>query len=252
MYEKLDDLVAAGDLPPCYWQHPAVPERKHDEPLPIPICIFVDAVPYSLTDSILGWWGINLLNQRRYLFCVARKRRTCTCGCRGWCSYWGMSQLTRWSLDALSCGAWPSARHDESAWLESDRGRSMKSGARMNFKAACLYVKADWAEYAHTMGLPTWHDHNRPCFGCNAHGTDMYVTTGNTPEQLRWVANDESHWDTACSLCEINVDIASDAVRDELAKALHYDKRQAGSRGRSLVKYFLICFYANTIGWSPR
>ena len=55
--EKMNGRVAAGELPPCYWEHPAVLERKHDEPLSIPICTFVDALSYSLTDSILGWCG---------------------------------------------------------------------------------------------------------------------------------------------------------------------------------------------------
>ena len=179
-----------------------------------------------------------MLNQRRCLFCVARKRRICSCGCRGWCSYWSMSQLTRWSLEALSFGFWPAARHDGSAWLESDRQRGLKSWGAMGYKAACLYVKAVWTKYVHTVGLPTWHDGSRPCSGCNTHRSDMHVDAGNTPEKLRWVASDTAHWDTACSLCEVDVDTSSDAVRDDLVNSMKYDKKQVGSRGRSLVKEF--------------
>ena len=105
-------------------------------------------------------------------------------------------------------------------------------------RAACLYFKGDWAEYAHTVGLPGWNDSLRPCFACSAFGQDMYCTAGNSEEGLRWQTNSAQSYEEACQRCEIKVCIASTAQRDRLAACLRFDRRGVGPRGLALQQDF--------------
>ena len=124
----------------------------------------------------------------------------------------------------------PAVRHDGSAWLESDRKRAAFADAPI-IKCAALQMKGDWAEFASTLGFPTWHDNMRPCFECNAIGSDMFVVPGNTIDSLRWLENRDCDYERACQRCEIKVDVKTIADRSELKSALRYDKRDGGSRG---------------------
>ena len=88
------DLRALWDsraFPPAYWEHPIV--VAHPDRPTLPLAIYMDAVPHSLHDSVLGWWAVNLINDKRYFWGVCRKSEACKCGCRGWCIYY---QFLRW------------------------------------------------------------------------------------------------------------------------------------------------------------
>ena len=230
------EWIASKDVPPAYWEHPVVRSRTAAEPPPVPIAIFIDAVPYSLTDSILGFWGLNLLNQQRYLFAAVRKRHMCSCGCKTWCTMFPLHCLTRWSLEALAAGTWPSSRHDGSAWKASDGRRADRAGKPMVAKCACLFLKGDWAEYAHSIGLPTWQDGIRPCFKCNACGPDMFVAAGNSLRGLRWTETARGAHDTACRSCEVSVFLADLPGKQNLLSKLMYNKSDTGPRGRALIE----------------
>jgi len=67
--------------------------------------------------------------------------------------------------------------------------RAARAGTPIRMRACCLYVKGDWAEYSATLGFPTWSDSLRPCYVCSGFGSDLYLTTGNTKESLRWRTN---------------------------------------------------------------
>ena len=49
--------------------------------------------------------------------------------------------------------------------------------------AGCLYIKADLAEFAHTLGLPNTAANQHPCFLCRC----------QRPEYVRFVG-----WDVLC------------------------------------------------------
>ena len=132
--------------------------------MPLPCALYLDAVPYSLTDSIIGWWLWCLPTNKRYLYAGFRKRNACACGCRGWCSFRVYWELTRWQLEALGNGIYPSARFDGEPWRASDKKRMELSGKRMLYRMVVIYIKGDWSEYATTVGLPSWQDGLRPCF----------------------------------------------------------------------------------------
>jgi hypothetical protein len=229
---KLAERRAADDLPLAYTQHKVVLDNPGD--IVIPIAVFLDAVPYSQTDSVLGCWGLNVLTGRRFLFSVIRKRHVCRCGCRGWCTYNVLFMLTRWSLESLALGVWPAVRHDGSGFRLSDSWRASKAGQTMPFNFACIYVKGDWAEHAHTLGLPAWNDGLRPCFACVSYGPDLYVGAQNDGDSLRWHCNEPGDFEAACARCEIVVAIDTIAQRSRIADVLRYDKRPAYGLGRTL------------------
>lgn len=230
----------SGGLPPSYYNHPIVQGAGEHE-LVYPIAIYMDGVPYSHTDSVIGFWLINLLSGMRYLISVLRKRIICQCGCRGWCTISSMLWFLRWDVGALAAGRRPGERHDRSAWLPSDSERSEKAGRPM-IKAALMYIKGDWMEFASTMGFPTWQDNLRPCFDCNCFGTtnllagNMYDVTGISLEQLTWSINEEQDYYEACDRCEIKATLRNKRDADEIEQFLRYDKREHGCRGRGLVR----------------
>ena len=151
-YTLLADRKAKRDLPPVYWNHKVV--RDHpDEPV-IPLALFMDAVPYSITDSVLGLRCVNLLSGRHFLYGVLRKKNVCRCGCKGWCSYRPMFPMATWSVRALANVAYPAARHDNNNWRLSDRPKEANANKPLP-RCAVLYLKGDWAEFAHTLALPT-------------------------------------------------------------------------------------------------
>ena len=74
MLSLLLDAIDDGSLPPAYFTHPLVQNRAADDDPILPLNLFVDGVVYSLTDSVVGFWFINVITGRRYLFAVIRKR----------------------------------------------------------------------------------------------------------------------------------------------------------------------------------
>jgi hypothetical protein len=223
---KLAELKASGDLPRAYVEHPVVCANPN-EPV-IPIAMFMDAVPYTHTDSVLGCWGLNVLTNERFLFGVIRKRNLCRCGCKGWCTYNIVFQLAAWSFEALAKNVWPSERHTGDIWLPSDSKRASMAGQPLAHICACMYVKGDWAEYAHTFGLPAWNDGLRACFACAGFGADLFVHAGNGPDMLRWPCNRRGDYDAACDRCEHRVTVTTTVERTRLAKLLRWDKRPRG------------------------
>ena len=100
-----DDLIAmkaSQGLPRNYYQHPVV--QQNPDQLVVPYAIYLDGLPYSLCDSVLGVWLVNLVSQRRHLMTLLRKRLTCKCGCLGWCSHFGILQFIKCVIQSLADG----------------------------------------------------------------------------------------------------------------------------------------------------
>jgi hypothetical protein len=238
--QVLRDLRAKdGGLPPSYWHHPVVQGEGPDE-ITHPVAIYIDGVPYSHTDGVIGFWVHLLITGRRYLIAVLRKRIICNCGCRGWCTLWHFLELLRWDLECFALGRRSTARHDLKPWKLSDRERVRMAGEALPIKAACLYIKGDWMEYASTMGFPMWNDNLRPCFDCNAYVEILYNVTGVTMEALEWRINEEDDYFDACDRCEIIVRILRHEDQQRIEAYLRYDKREHGFRGRALTRDILI------------
>ena len=50
--------------------------------------IYLDGVAYQAKkigyDSVIGFWFVNLLTQKRHVIAMVRKKNLCRCGCGGW------------------------------------------------------------------------------------------------------------------------------------------------------------------------
>ena len=229
-----DRLAREDGLPPCYYDHP-VTQGAVDGEIVWPIAIYLDGVPYSHTDGVIGWWLINLITGKRYLPAINRKRNLCQCGCRGWCTFWQYFMSLIWTLRSLARGELPDQRHDKKPWMVSDHARSLRAGTAIP-KAACLYIKGDWMEFATTLGFPMWMDSLRPCYDCSAFGDNMFETSGTTLETIRWHLNGDEDYFAACERCEHEVRLQGPNDIATLERFLRYDKRTDGSRGRALTR----------------
>jgi hypothetical protein len=235
--QELVDLRAKTDgLPPQYWDHPIV-QADPDEPI-YPIAIYIDGVPYSHTDGVIGFWMINLITSMRFCIGVLRKRNLCKCGCRGWCTIYHFFRMLHWELKTLAEGIHPATKHDGTEWTESDNLRKDRAGTLLGIKAALMFLKGDWMEFAATFGFPSWSDAIRPCFLCNMYGTFMYLIESMTLDRFctGFRANEEDDYFDACDRCEVLVQIVGYNNIQSLEQVLRYDRSKDGARGRVLTR----------------
>ena len=224
---------AAPNLPRAYHEHPVV--KAHPDEGVVPIALYMDGVPYSHTDSVIGVWICNLLNGTRHLSMVIRKRLVCKCGCRSWCTFYEVFQFLQWSLCALAAGIFPDQRHDQTEWSEQDSSRAARAGEKMR-RCALLFIKGDWMEYCERLGFPTWRSNLRPCLLCACDPASMYQWQQVNPLRHPFHVNTQADYDAACSRCEIWVTVTSDN-HAAILRRLRYDKKlQHGSKGRYLTE----------------
>eukprot|EP00974_Lingulodinium_polyedra_P029610 2853052-Lingulodinium_polyedra.AAC.1 len=100
-------------------------------------------------------------------------------------------------------------------------------------------VKGDWAEFAHTLGFPTWANHGNPCFACRCAGGpggNFANFLGTSPLSVPFPLNDMASYNAACARCEKWVRVPDDAVLQRLLGILEYDKRRSGGKGRCAAR----------------
>ena len=187
-------------------------------------------------DSVLGVYIWSLASRTHHLVGCFKKSQLCRCGCKTWCSLHEISSWLHWASAALSTGTWPSDRHDSRAWGDSDAGRQICAGQRLGFKAAVVFIKADWAECVSTFGFPAWNSVEMdPCHICPAPLPEFYSLDWLTPLGMRHPSKTLQSYLDACDRCEIRVALHRDqhvAIRG----ALWWDKRKdtGASHGRGL------------------
>ena len=75
--------------------------------------ISVDGVAYALADGVIGLLA-SVLTGRRFLLAAVRKRRLCSCGCRGRCALWCIFAFLTRGLRVQAAKMFPMGRHAES------------------------------------------------------------------------------------------------------------------------------------------
>jgi hypothetical protein len=230
--EDLKAAIRTHDLPQAYFQHPAVVAAQ-DDTVVHPFCLYMDAVPFTRRDSVLGVFVQLLLSQKRHLVFSIRRSEMCSCGCRGLCSLMPLFAALAWDLETMLKGVYPHTRHDGGPLTAADAGLADKIGLYLGFVAAALFIKADWAEWSHTLGLPSWSEILSPCPLCFAtsHELDQcegYSSAGMPKEEKTLV-----HYEVACAECEV-VTVLDVAAITMIKPKLTYEKRQGQSRGRVL------------------
>ena len=229
---KLKEAVDSGNLPRAYYDHPVV----QDSELPVlPCSLYIDAVPYSNTDSVVGFWLHNLITGTRHLMVTFRKRLACKCGCKGWCSFDPLFRFIHWVVASMASGTFPNSREDGLPWDEGvDDRRKDLAGKAMKLRACLLYVVGDWAEYCSTLGFPQWNSVMRPCLFCNSSRALLFRTTGMTPTVFPHRLNRDADYVTAAARCEIRVSLTR-SQHASLVPLLKFDKRRQGHRGLALT-----------------
>ena len=62
---QLREAIDHGELPPAYVHHPVVVAHgSMDDPV-LPLPIYLDGVPYSVNDSVVGIWIVNNISGDR-------------------------------------------------------------------------------------------------------------------------------------------------------------------------------------------
>ena len=105
----------------------------------------------------------------------------------------------------------------------------------MGFIGALVQIRGDWAEYAHSFGLPTWSDSRHPCFFCKGSLENCIgLLREASPAGLPWMLKAESDYDEACA-ARAHHKVLTREQWASVTATLYYDKRDAGSRGRALM-----------------
>jgi hypothetical protein len=234
LLQKLQTAVDNHDLPPVYYDNPIV--QTSLEP-PMPLGLYLDGVPYSITDTVVGIWLINLIDNSRHIVAIIRKRTTCRCGCRGWCTFYPIMLWLHYCFSTLAEGVYPRTRHDNKEWSKQDSHRASLAGQPLSCRGILLEVRGDWAEFCERLGFPTWQSVVRPCICCNAHPETLYQVQGVSLVDSPWHVNDDADYDASCSRCEVKVVVTHVMVR-QIRHNLRFDKRRGGALGRALTVAF--------------
>ena len=229
----LEEAVSEKRLPPNYFTNPVV--QRSEKPL-LPLSIYMDAAPYSLTDGVLGIWLQCLVTDRKWIIALVRKKITCACGCRGWCSFSAVMRWLRYTLEALAAGKWPEKRHDGKPWITAqDQSRADRAGTDLSMGGVLVQFRGDWAEVCERLGLPTWSSNTKPCPACVADKLNWHDASRCSMLSFPWHLTTHEDLEAAARRCEIRVSLDRAAIRQVVA-ALKYDKRTSGDLGRSLVR----------------
>ena len=168
----------------------------------------------------------NCVTQRRHYLESLQLQDMCRCGGRGWCSIYPLMAAFAWSLRALKHGRRPPARHDESPWHPTDPIRQLEDEyGSMLPKAILLWLKGDWSEASHSLGLPSVRPFHCPCPFCAKRGNRLHSQYRVLEEQPRG-----EDYDDLCDSREIRVLISTEADRRVLLGAMRFRKTRGFGR----------------------
>lgn len=102
------------------------------------VSLYLDGVPYTNTDSVVGIWLINMVAGVRHMLGLVRKSITCRCGCRGWDTFFPILQFLLWSFRALASGNFPGQRHGGTAWTGAGAEAAVSAGKPLKAKGMLL------------------------------------------------------------------------------------------------------------------
>ena len=189
---------------------------------PIPVSIYLDGVRFTAptaarSESIIGYWLVNEVSGKRHLLATLRTGDLCRCGCRGQCSTGVIMEAIAWSCRAMLSGRRPTLSYTGLPFDRhgSDCSRMLaECGDRLPCEAMILYIKGDWAEVQHSLGLPSITSRWNPCPFCQCTSHDMHDRySGMTTSQWPWPLRHENYYEEACRAAEVLVNIVSEADR---------------------------------------
>jgi len=228
----LRDAVGSGSLPRRYYRHSRVVGAAAGE-FVAPYGIFIDGAKYKRGDSVVAIWFFSLITRLRHLIVVIKKAQVCKCACRGWCTWHRAFVYLAWAMEAMQRGVFPERRHDGTEWDDGDPNAAL-AGTRMVHPCVCIYFKADWGEYAPTIGLPAWSAALYPCKDCHVDQEQLCHVDRSCADQFPFTRTTGDDYEAACRLCERRVVIVNRAAHIRIVANLFFDKRDHGNAGRCL------------------
>ena len=138
--------------------------------------------------------------------------------------------MLAWSFASMVRGVWPSARHD-GPFGATDATRALKANQPLGWKAVCVIVKGDWAEYCHSLGLPTWRDGISPCPLCFTSQHEFYDFDNVSCDGHGIPRKTGRSYDAACSACEIALGLGLENDLTAVKAALRFMKGRSGQAG---------------------
>ena len=229
-FAKDDALVTKAleiipKLPPIYHQHPVVKSSPHE--VVMWVGLYIDGVSYSLTDTVYGFWLINVLGGSRHLVCAIRKRLVCRCGCNGWCTWWPVLKCLKASFDQMASRIPHKRRYDGTEWIlprDSNR-KALGDLGFLSYKSALGPLKGDWLQFCETFGFVSYASNDFPCFDCSSPKDSLYVLHGVSAVTMPFKLTLYADIVAAISRSEYRVTINTEAQYKRVCDALVYDKR---------------------------
>jgi hypothetical protein len=228
-HEALSDEVASNpeaaklELDPewtdGYRSHRVV--RMHPDRQVIPYALYMDGISFTNTDSLLAFFVYSLITRKRHLCAIVRKSAFCRCGCRGWCTLYPILRALRWSFEQLAIGRHPE-QDINGPWAAGSQ-RSENAGEPLNLTAALLHIKADWAEFAHTLSFASWSSVLFCCMFCKCTKVDRFDVKSFNPFDSTWDPIGHDDMERAVSACERLVHL-SKVQYTKVKGALFYEK----------------------------
>ena len=225
-WSRVEKTTLEQGWKPAFDSHPVV--RTGGPKMSYPLAIYIDGVAFLKRDSCIGMWIVNLATGRRHVTIVLRKRELCRCACKGWCTIYGALDCLKWQLAYLARGELPPTRHDGAPWVEGSY-KQFSPGQAFGWKAVVVMVKADWAEYAHTMAYRSWAHHEHPCFLCDAKGGpggNLHTYEGWSTTGMPFAPKTARVYDDACRALERTVTIPSLLVLHDFVGRLEFDQKK--------------------------
>ena len=133
MYAMLAETSRLGLLPRCYYDHKLA--KRAEDVIVLPLCLYVDGIQYTDRDNLISFYVHNVATDCRHLVVAIRKNDVCKCGCKGWCSIWGIHTFLRWTFRALAAGVWPDRKHDGHEWTDDYQFRASFANAPLGLTA---------------------------------------------------------------------------------------------------------------------
>ena len=232
-HPELHDLLATAvrddKMPPSYTEHAVV---KASSKTAKALALYVDGVPTTKKDGVIGFWVYDMLSSRRHLSVVVRKKTLCKCGCRGWCSLWVIFQFLAWSFLLMAEGENPTTD-----WLGApltDPLRVALFHTQLLFVGGLIGIKADWLECCSTFGFGNWKQKHEPCFSCWATFATFLKDADFGPASSPWPEFTHEDYLQACDDSEVHVLVLTMVVLKAIRRSLFFDRRMQGGHGRCL------------------
>ena len=134
-----------------------------------PVGLHGDGVPVQgrMNQSTLDFWTVNLPGSPKF---QALRIPICCLDTRmiSWQTIDSICQILLWSFQCLGEGKFPTARHDGSPWLKSDKNRQLWAGKHMPGKAGIVQIRSVWDWTCKYFHAGQWNELAGMCWLCSA------------------------------------------------------------------------------------